>query len=63
MPPVEETQEQRMQHTDPFTFTKPSFAEEAEAKLSTYSNPYYWQVNLANSSDGVSFAQVRIFTV
>lgn len=50
-----------MQSTAPFTFKKPSFAEEAEANLSSYSNPYNWQVNLANSSDGVSFAQVRVF--
>ncbi|KAF6233592.1 hypothetical protein HO173_008149 [Letharia columbiana] len=56
-PPVEETPEQRMQRTNPFTFKKPSFSEEAEANVSSHPNPYNWQVNLANASDGASFAQ------
>ncbi|CAD6593079.1 MAG: hypothetical protein ASARMPREDX12_006690 [Alectoria sarmentosa] len=43
-----------MQRTNPFMFKKPSFSEEAEAN---FSNPYSWQANLANGSDGASFAQ------
>lgn len=62
-PAVEETPEKRMQRTNPFIFKKPSFSEEAEANLSPNSNPYNWQANLANASDGASFAQVRIFKV
>lgn len=49
-----------MQCNNPFTFKKVSFSEEAEANLSSYSNPYNWQANLANASDGSSFAQVRL---
>ncbi|KAL9136948.1 MAG: hypothetical protein Q9175_001844 [Cornicularia normoerica] len=52
-----------MQRTNPFTFKKLSFSEEAEANLSSYPNPYNWQANLANASDGASFAQVRVFRV
>ena len=59
-PPSETTSEQRMQCNNPFTFKKVSFSEEAEASSSSYSNPYNWQANLANASDGSSFAQVRV---
>ena len=57
---MEVTPEQRIQRTNPFTFKKQSFLEEAEANLSSYSNPYNWQANLATASDGASFAQVRV---
>lgn len=56
-PPVEESPEQRMQRTNPFVFKKTSFSEEAEANLSSHSNPYDGQDNLANASGGASFAQ------
>lgn len=56
-PPVEESPEQRMQRTNPFVFKKTSFSEEAEASLSSHSNPYDGQDNLANASGGASFAQ------
>ena len=52
-----------MQRTDPFTFKRVSFSEEAEENLSSHSNPYNWQANLATASDGSSFAQVRVFRI
>ena len=60
-PPVKETPEQRMQRTNPFTFKKPSFSDEAQATFSSRSKPYNQQANLISTSDGSSFAQVRVF--